>query len=37
VNEIMPEKLRLNLEYLARRNFFSDLGVIFKTVFRILR
>jgi lipopolysaccharide/colanic/teichoic acid biosynthesis glycosyltransferase len=37
VNEIMPAKLRLNLEYMARRNFFSDIGIIFKTFFKILR
>jgi lipopolysaccharide/colanic/teichoic acid biosynthesis glycosyltransferase len=37
VREIMPEKLNINLAYLKRRNFFSDLVVIFRTVGRIFR
>lgn len=32
VEEIMPEKLRLNIEYLARRTLLTDLGVIFGTL-----
>lgn len=36
INEIMPAKLKLNLEYIRKQNFFSDLGVIFRTIFRVL-
>jgi lipopolysaccharide/colanic/teichoic acid biosynthesis glycosyltransferase len=31
VDVIMPDKIRINLEYLSQRNFFKDIGVIFKT------
>jgi lipopolysaccharide/colanic/teichoic acid biosynthesis glycosyltransferase len=34
IEEIMPHKLRLNLEYLSKRSFFSDLGIIFSTLKR---
>ncbi len=37
VEEIMPAKLRLNLEYLERRTIFSDIGVILRTLSRIFR
>ena len=33
---IMPVKLKLELEYLSRANFRSDIGIIFKTIFRIV-
>ena len=33
---IMPVKLELELEYLRCANFRSDIGIIFKTVFRIV-
>lgn len=32
IEEIMPEKLRLNIEYLNRRTLLTDLGVIFGTL-----
>ena len=32
IKEIMPHKLRLNLEYLSKRNFWSDLGIVMQTV-----
>lgn len=32
IKEIMPHKLRLNLEYLNKRNFWSDLGIVMQTV-----
>jgi lipopolysaccharide/colanic/teichoic acid biosynthesis glycosyltransferase len=32
VSEILPEKLRLSLEYQRRRGFFSDLGILLKTI-----
>lgn len=37
IEQIMPEKLRLNREYLQRANFCSDLGLIFKTLAKIIR
>ncbi len=33
IDVIMPEKLDINLSYLAKRNFFSDIRMIFKTIF----
>ena len=35
VEKIMPEKLRLNLQYIENRGFFKDLGLIFKTIGRL--
>jgi len=32
LSEILPDKLRLSLAYRQRRSFFSDLGILFKTV-----
>lgn len=37
IEEIMPEKLRLNLEYLGRRTLLSDLRVIFATVLAVAK
>ena len=34
--QILPEKLRLNLQYLDRRSLFSDLRIIFSTLFLII-
>ena len=31
IDEIMPKKININLNYIKRRNFFSDLGIILKT------
>lgn len=36
INEIMPEKIRMNLAYLERRSFLTDLGVILRTIAVIL-
>lgn len=36
IDHIMPEKLRLNLEYLDQKGFFKDIGLIFKTLFKII-
>lgn len=33
IEEIMPEKIRINLDYAGKATFFKDLGVIFRTVF----
>jgi len=35
LKEIMPAKLRLNLEYIERRSFREDLRIIFKTIGKI--
>ena len=36
INEILPEKLRLNLDYIKKQSLFTDLGIIFKTISKIL-
>lgn len=33
VEKIIPDKLKINLEYMDNRSFFKDLSVIFRTVF----
>ncbi|MDR1846962.1 MAG: sugar transferase [Bacteroidales bacterium] len=33
IAEVMPAKLRLNIQYLQNRSFCSDIGVIFRTIF----
>ncbi len=33
INEVMPDKLNLNLEYLERRNILLDLKIIIATIF----
>jgi lipopolysaccharide/colanic/teichoic acid biosynthesis glycosyltransferase len=33
IKEIMPKKLALNLQYISKRTFFSDILIIFKTIF----
>ena len=35
VDQIMPEKIRVNLEYAARATAWSDLGVVFATLRRL--
>ncbi|WP_448377448.1 sugar transferase [Fervidobacterium sp.] len=37
VEHIMPEKIRLNMEYAARANLLSDILVILQTLLRIVR
>lgn len=34
--EVMPEKIRINLEYARRANILSDLGIILRTIFRMV-
>jgi lipopolysaccharide/colanic/teichoic acid biosynthesis glycosyltransferase len=34
---ILPDKLRLSLDYARRRTFFSDLGIIIRTLLRLHR
>ena len=36
IEQILPEKLKLDLEYIAGRNFFYDLMIILKTLILIL-
>lgn len=35
LNEVMPAKLKLNLEYIERKSFNEDLKIIFKTIGKI--
>ena len=37
INEILPEKLNLSLEYVKNASLINDLKIIFKTVFMILK
>ena len=36
IDSIMPEKIRMNLEYAAKANIFTDMGVILKTLARVV-
>jgi lipopolysaccharide/colanic/teichoic acid biosynthesis glycosyltransferase len=36
INEIMPEKLKINIEYIQQRSIVQDFTIIFKTIWRIL-
>ncbi len=36
IKEIMPAKLRLNLKYIQERSFVGDVGIIIRTVSKIL-
>ena len=35
IEEVMPEKIKLSLKYIEDMGFFYDLGLIFKTIFKI--
>jgi lipopolysaccharide/colanic/teichoic acid biosynthesis glycosyltransferase len=37
IEEIMPEKLRLNLSYISRHNVVEDIKIIFRTFAKILK
>jgi lipopolysaccharide/colanic/teichoic acid biosynthesis glycosyltransferase len=37
IEEIMPDKIRLNLEYLTDRSFLNDIKIILKTLAAIIR
>lgn len=37
INNIMPDKINLNLEYLKQRSFVKDIGVILKTLKEIFK
>lgn len=36
VEDILPAKLKLSLDYQQRRTFFSDIGILFRTVFGVI-
>jgi lipopolysaccharide/colanic/teichoic acid biosynthesis glycosyltransferase len=35
IEKIMPEKIKISINYIDKRNFFSDLKVIFNTLFSV--
>ena len=37
INEIMPEKLRINLEYIKNISPLTDIGLVFYTIYKVLR
>lgn len=37
IEEIMPAKLKLNLKYIEEQGILTDLKIIFRTVFKILK
>jgi len=36
-NEVMPEKIKIELDYINHRSFLTDLYIIFETIFAIFR
>lgn len=36
INVIMPDKLKLNMEYIQKSNLFFDIKVIFETIFKCI-
>ncbi|MCK5762677.1 MAG: sugar transferase [Clostridiales bacterium] len=36
LEKIMPEKILLNLQYINKMNIFTDIGILFKTLFKII-
>jgi len=37
IEEIMPAKIRINLDYQVKATVWSDLGVVWKTALRIMK
>ena len=37
VNEVLPEKMKYNLEYIDKFNFFYDIKLMFMTFFAVLK
>lgn len=37
IQQVMPAKLRLNFKYLEKQGFSTDIGLIFRTIKRIIR
>ena len=36
IEQVMPHKLEIDLDYLKRRNMFRDVELIFKTVLKLI-
>lgn len=37
VEQVMPDKLAIDLEYVPKANLLTDIGIIFRTIFSIVR
>lgn len=37
IEVVMPDKLKINLEYIRERTILTDFGIIFKTIYRIFK
>jgi lipopolysaccharide/colanic/teichoic acid biosynthesis glycosyltransferase len=37
VNQVMPEKIRIDLDYIDHQSFFKDLTICFKTALAVMR
>ena len=37
VNEVLPQKMQYNLEYISKFNFFYDIKIMFMTFFAVLK
>ncbi|MGZ3861679.1 MAG: sugar transferase [Bacteroidia bacterium] len=37
INEIMPHKLSLNLKYINEQSFLTDVKIIFRTIFKVVK
>ena len=37
IEEIMPAKLALNIKYIEKAGFFYDIGLIFKTIGKVIK
>lgn len=37
INEIMPHKLSLNLKYIGEQSFATDVKIIFRTIFKVVK
>ena len=37
VNEVLPQKMKFNLEYISKFNFFYDIKIMFMTFFAVLK
>ncbi len=35
IEKVMPEKIQISIDYIRKRNFFSDIKVILETFFRV--
>jgi lipopolysaccharide/colanic/teichoic acid biosynthesis glycosyltransferase len=37
IEVVMPDKLKINLDYIRERTILTDFGIIFKTIYRIFK